>query len=1251
MAQHQPRQFFGIRHRRRRHQLRHRRLRRAGHLHARFHIRFAQLRAFRLLAHGQHIERWVVVAAIEGNHAAVDGQLLAIGRILAAGHADGAVHARVAIAHHAHARTAGQVGVDAQAAQVEIVAQVRSQVDRERHFRFLLLRRGRCAAAQHDHVFGNRRAALRREFDQGAVGLEAAIERKTLGVAHQVRFARDDHRAVRTRQGFQLVRHQAQLHRAVGTEAHRAVGGGIALHAFQIQALQHQAVAFQLRPQLPVPQAHALFRPAHGKGVAVHGAVQRRRADGAAGRQVGLQAAVEFQVALAGERGQPGDRGHVGGCRHAQRAVGVDAPAQHLHGAVDAGTAGAGAVECHLRAQRAAGDVRAQIERAQAQGHRHVGADNRVAAFAEHVHAAGQGRSGAAIRNTHVERPVGAQRQIALHVFAQRRRELGDVVQRHAGRRAAAVPARTLLGERGDVDGAGREPDHGAVKGERFGRGQAGHAGARRHADLQWHRLGQGHRIAALVLQGGQGAVPGIPAPAAAHFDQGVEVVAAAGRAQGVRRARAARLQTGRGDARVAVGVIEHLDVAHQRVGAAAARAEIGAGAQRTHRVGAGELQVLAFQRGGERRCFHGPGQGAVAAQGAAEVGAEGGQLAGVDAPVELVASGAEAAFGCDHVRADVQVDVGVRDVAAVGVQARMAPERRLRQRRVFDFQVERAAPVGAGAAAGGKAAVDAARERAAKGGRVEAAHAAVRLDLDEARILAAGEPGFAAHAQLAVVRLALGRDPSEAIRIDLEGGARRPHRAGDDAAGVHRAIQIGAQGGELAAIEAPVEFFAGRAKGAVQIDLVLAEGDRRIHAAHVFRIGGEFAAPGQRLVEQAARAQGEVGVHFPLGRQHAGGVYVGIQVGLRIVAQRGRVEAAGVGFHVECLVVGQLGVAGDGDHALAGQQARFFDVDDVVFELGARGQAQAGVDQVQVQRLHVAGVGHGDVAGDFGRLHAAVDLLQIQAVGVQGEVGGADSLFIFAALHAAVAGKAAGAAQVDQHVGNLHRIQVAAQCAAHRAQRQALLVDGAGRAIIDQVDAAGDVALVVQAGLHHQVQVGGRQFGIEETGVDVLRVQIHAAQRDLGEGREGDARLAAGAPGRTGCVELGQVQVAAGVQFQLRRGGAAGWRAAQAGVGIELERTLGADAAVCCQLAPWRRGDGVAELPCHFIAMQAQADVRDFGIPALAHERGFRQARIVERDLEWRFERGRHGGRLFRLAQGFHAQIGGVELADLDAA
>src|SRR5690606_5384332 len=136
-------------------------------------------------------------------------------------------------------------------------------------------------------------------------------------------------------------------------------------------------------------------------------------------------------------------------------------------------------------------------------------------------------------------------------------------------------------------------------------------------------------------------------------------------------------------------------------------------------------------------------------------------------------------------------------------------------------LEVQRAAPVVARTAAGIEAAIDAAGQGAAESGRVEARHVAASFRLDETRAFLAGQPGFAGYMEVAVVRLALRGDPAQASCIGNEGRARIGHGAGDDTAGIDRPIQVAAQGGQLAAVDAPVHAFAGRAETAVQVDRV----------------------------------------------------------------------------------------------------------------------------------------------------------------------------------------------------------------------------------------------------------------------------------------------------------------------------------------------------------------------------------------------------------------------------------------------
>jgi hypothetical protein len=79
-------------------------------------------------------------------------------------------------------------------------------------------------------------------------------------------------------------------------------------------------------------------------------------------------------------------------------------------------------------------------------------------------------------------------------------------------------------------------------------------------------------------------------------------------------------------------------------------------------------------------------------------------------------------------------------------------------------------------------------------------------------------------------------------------------------------------------------------------------------------------------------RAQREIGRHLPLRRQRAGGVDLGVDVGLREVAEIGRVEAAGDGVGLERLLVQQVQVAADAHAALAGRQARLAHVSTLLF-------------------------------------------------------------------------------------------------------------------------------------------------------------------------------------------------------------------------------------------------------------------------------------------------------------------------------
>ena len=199
----------------------------------------------------------------------------------------------------------------------------------------------------------------------------------------------------------------------------------------------------------------------------------------------------------------------------------------------------------------------------------------------------------------------------------------------------------------------------------------------------------------------------------------------------------------------------------------------------------------------------------------------------------------------------------------------------------------------------------------------------------------------------------------------------------------------------------------------------------------------------------------------------------------------------------------------------------------------------------------------------------------------MQHEFGAADARVVGAARERAAAGKFAGHAEVDQHVAHLQRGQAACELAAHRAQRQALLVEGAGRAGVVDADAAGDIA--VRANPHGQRdrQLGAGQRRIEKARVDAAPVDGHLSQRDGGERRQRESGVAERGAGLAVRCQFGGGQVAAGAQVQLGRF-VAGLRCrlGQAGGGVELERPVCADAAVRLRQAQRRHRAGVLQMP-----------------------------------------------------------------------
>ncbi|MNK84943.1 hypothetical protein D3C87_1048050 [compost metagenome] len=1134
----QPGQLVAVRHARRGHQLGRRRLRRTAHFHARFHVRFRQGFAFGTLAHGQDIERRVIVGAREGDQAPFDRQLLPVGCVLAAGDLDAARHARCGAVDDSGAHIAGQIRVDAHAAQVEGIAQVELEVDIQGQRRRFLAALD--FLAQHHHVAALRRRVLRRQFDQRAVGPELALEAEAFVVAHQGAVARQDQGTVGPRQRLQAVGQQFQFQACLAIrKAYPAIGLHLAIAAVKTQALQLQLIAGQLGLQHAIAQFQALVGPVDQQLAAVDVAIQLRCADGAAAGQCHLQGAAQFQARLARQRRQPRQRIDIGGARQGEGAVVADAPAQHLHGGIDVALARARAIEFHGQAQLLVGHVDSRIEGAQAQRQRLFHAHRHVAFFAVDVeHASQRGIFLLGRRHLHVERPLRAQGQVAACIGLQRGNHLRQVGQRHAGRLAGTGPAGAVLDEALHGDAACRQLDDSVAHADLLGLAQARHAAVGRACHFHGHGRLQHERIAALVLQAVDGARPAGAALAAAHLHGGVEIVIARRQAHRMAAARARRAQAGAGQFEGGRAVARDLQAADHGVERALAGAHAGAAFHGFQLLVAKEGQVLAIQ--GQLGCgrIHLARDGAGRMQHAGKARAQGRQLRRIEFPRQLVRGAPQRALGQQAVRSQAQFRIDAVDAFCIGRQLGVAGQRRVLQGRFAQGQVEGHLPVARQAAVAVEIRIDiAVRQRCAKRGRVDllqgTRHFQFRL------LLRSRQAHFAAGVDGAVGCRALAAGQAQALRIGNKARARLLHRALHHAAGQHRAQQVALQGGQLARIDVPVQLFTGAAKVALGRHVVLAQRQLHVDAAEMGRVGRQLALAGQGLVEQLAGAHGEVRIRQPCWCHVAIRAHVEVQVGYGEGAEVGGIETAGAGHGLERLLVLQADLARRIDAAFARLQGRLAQLHERVGQGRFHVQAQLGFTEFGTQGLRLAVAVEHDVADDLRAVDAAVNVLQVDLVRVQGQLRIADGRVGRVAVKLAATREFARVAEIDDGRFERRGRQGAAQARLELAQRQLLLVDGARRGVVEDGKLARHglrVGARVDGGIEFQAQVRLWQGGVKLARIDVAafdagRAQdddgIERRQRQPGVGR-GRARVALGR-------DVQHVQVAA--QLQGERG------------------------------------------------------------------------------------------------------------------
>ncbi|KPF50593.1 hypothetical protein D621_13135 [beta proteobacterium AAP51] len=319
-AQHQPRELFRIAelglgeqaHARREH------IAGDGHAHALVDVG----------AQRQHVQPRVAVRAAEGQQAAFDLQLLAIGRVGAAFGADGAVDGQPA-ARRGQPQLAAQAGVEPAPAHAQALAEVDVHAQREvaargRGFGGVARRLGRVAAAHGDVVVQRRRVAAA-HVEQALVDAELAVELQALVLHRRFGLAAGDDEAVHAAQHAQAIGLQLQLAAhdgEPGAQRGTAGDGGRAVAGAQRETLDLRLVAGQLHQHLAFADAHALQQVAHGQPLALQLPVVERFAEGAAELGGAFQRAGQ-----APARGHPGapdaEVGHAGAHLAGQRGFGV----------------------------------------------------------------------------------------------------------------------------------------------------------------------------------------------------------------------------------------------------------------------------------------------------------------------------------------------------------------------------------------------------------------------------------------------------------------------------------------------------------------------------------------------------------------------------------------------------------------------------------------------------------------------------------------------------------------------------------------------------------------------------------------------------------------------------------------------------------------------------------------------------------------------------------------------------------------
>ncbi|CAM2161032.1 hypothetical protein PT2222_90249 [Paraburkholderia tropica] len=678
VAEQQPGELFVVGHVRLGHQLRDRRLHRAGDRHARLDLLVAP--------HRQNVDARIRHRPVEREKAVLDVELAAECRIAAAlGHAHVA-HGAQRHARRAHGRDgARKAEIRALPAEAEVAAEidvdVRARRKTRRGFRrggFVERRRtaARGAVGTHEHdVVAERGRRRLRQIEQRVIDGEFAVDLHAaqMPAVGDARAARERQAAVGRGEQFELVGNDVR--REIGVlvvETHAARRAQRAARAVELDLLEVDQIVRQRDMNHAVLQLHALIDHRRGQPVADQRTGQVGLRDRAAQRELQREVTVE-QIARTEQPARGLERRHVRLDRAAERRFVHDreyAVARRKRG-VRVDVDHAHAARLRVRRERqpvAAAEGRAHVDVAETErGEAATDFHRDVAAAAFELHVA-RGRRPDREVPVAVEHEVGLERRrLARELLAQRHHARHrDVGERARRADPAVIEIETLEVER-------------RALGDDARRAQRHLARARAQRERRLHREVR-H---AAILQLRDGAVPARAFARVGELAVGghrqidrlaLQLALRAGRERVMRaRAREPRGEAGDIDAR-------HGDVARIRVeGERAVRAiaRFGVPLRMANAVVA-EHDVVELVVERDIGMREGAGQIAVRRHLARDAETEPVELRRVDLETQTVAARAEAALQIDGIARHGQIRAARQDARARELDQARARERQV---------------------------------------------------------------------------------------------------------------------------------------------------------------------------------------------------------------------------------------------------------------------------------------------------------------------------------------------------------------------------------------------------------------------------------------------------------------------------------------------------------------------------------------------------------------------------------------------